>query len=170
MNTTAAPKHAGSLRRRLGVVLFGAGVLWGVLIVVSMRWWFGYAGTSFLVDLGDGTLYIASKDASPGPPDSYELLYGWCGGRNTSYSPGGSTDWTWTWWAWGDRENKWSESRRYSAWPLAPILSGIGAAMFWPGLTAARRRRRNRCAACGYSREGLTPDSPCPECGALATR
>ncbi|MBY0263394.1 MAG: hypothetical protein K2Q20_13685 [Phycisphaerales bacterium] len=31
-------------------------------------------------------------------------------------------------------------------------------------LRAARRRARNRCSACGYSRSGLS-DSPCPECG-----
>ncbi len=32
-----------------------------------------------------------------------------------------------------------------------------------------RRRARGGCPTCGYSREGLDPGAPCPECGTLAS-
>lgn len=35
----------------------------------------------------------------------------------------------------------------------------------WRRVVGARRRRRNRCVGCNYSREGLGVDAPCPECG-----
>lgn len=46
----------------------------------------------------------------------------------------------------------------YSAYWLA-LLVGI------PLARRIRRARRGRCAGCGYDHRGLTPGSPCPECG-----
>lgn len=66
-------------------------------------------------------------------------------------------------------------------YPIRPIWSGfvfntllyaaVGAGI-WAGLCGSarmilrrRRKRRDRCHWCGYSRSGLAEDARCPECG-----
>ncbi len=63
------------------------------------------------------------------------------------------------------------------ALPLMPIWPGFllntffyALLMFAPAravraLVRVRRRRRGRCAVCGYDRDGLAPRATCPECG-----
>ncbi|MEQ9095994.1 MAG: hypothetical protein RIE32_06995 [Phycisphaerales bacterium] len=56
-------------------------------------------------------------------------------------------------------------------WPGFAINTGFYALLLFiawrlPGvLRRAVRRRRGRCAACGYDRGGLDPGAACPECG-----
>ena len=64
------------------------------------------------------------------------------------------------------------------ALPLLPLWPGflintlfyallLFGAWRLPGvLRRAVRRRRGRCVGCGYDRQGLDTDAPCPECGA----
>lgn len=53
-------------------------------------------------------------------------------------------------------------------WLTALAIVGSTSVAWWRSLTIEQRRRyRNECLACGYSRTGLAPDSPCPECGTL---
>ncbi len=82
-----------------------------------------------------------------------------------------------------DATGQWNQSFsiRSTILPYRPLWPGFLAntaiyalALWLPffGATAwrrARRRRRNRCPACGYSRAGLAAHAPCPECGGAAT-
>jgi hypothetical protein len=60
-------------------------------------------------------------------------------------------------------------------WPGFAINTIIYAAIVWvlfavPGAVRRRvRRKRGQCAACGYSRRGISADK-CPECGAAVSR
>jgi hypothetical protein len=54
-------------------------------------------------------------------------------------------------------------------WSLV-LASSIPAAGFWGvRLASSARRRRGQCEWCDYDRAGLTPTSPCPECGRTET-
>ncbi|MCA9277663.1 MAG: hypothetical protein H6815_02640 [Phycisphaeraceae bacterium] len=70
---------------------------------------------------------------------------------------------------------------RYAVFlPLGVLPLGFAAdtafyaGMWWcilvvPGrIRQHRRRRHGLCCRCGYSLHGLTPNTPCPECGAFA--
>jgi hypothetical protein len=68
-------------------------------------------------------------------------------------------------------------NRNWLRFPLLPIWPGLLANItFWsliaavsvcgvPALHRSRRARRGLCRNCGYSRQGLAPIQPCPECG-----
>lgn len=53
----------------------------------------------------------------------------------------------------------------FPAWfPL--LLTGTFTALAWRADLLARRRALvGKCIACGYSLDGLPPNTPCPECG-----
>jgi hypothetical protein len=50
------------------------------------------------------------------------------------------------------------------------LLCAIPTALLWRRdhilTVGGKRARAGRCPKCGYDRGGLTPDTPCPECGA----
>lgn len=50
--------------------------------------------------------------------------------------------------------------------PLLLSLTLIVALLAWPRTRGAGRRRRGRCAGCGYAMRGLAVGAGCPECGA----
>jgi hypothetical protein len=52
--------------------------------------------------------------------------------------------------------------------PLWPLLATLAAttAWLWRGFLRERRRRRAGRCPCDYTRAGLAPTAPCPECGA----
>lgn len=49
------------------------------------------------------------------------------------------------------------------------LLGAAALVSLWLVFAAYRRRTRTGCFRCGYSRTGLAPDAPCPECGLAAT-
>jgi hypothetical protein len=106
--------------------------------------------------------------------------------------PRHETSWVWQpaaptrVWSWDDRWHlsRWNEWRlgdfgwyetagggsvsRVFSLPLWMALAVLGTPC-WLGIAravrAGRRRRRGRCAACGYDRRGIAVESACPECG-----
>lgn len=156
----------GRRRRQLGLALLTTGLLLAITFAASARWWFGYSSRTWVADLGDGTLYTVPIE----PNHWSEPLRGWHGGDNARYSAAGRTSaFTWTWWTWGERSGTWEKGQAHTVWPLAPLLMLAGASLFWPGYRSARRVRQNQCPRCAYSRAGLDPDAPCPECGRVVS-
>ena len=152
----------GRWRRIAGLCLVVIGGALCLLMIITARWWFGYGSSTWLADLGDGTLYVQIME-----PNGWQRpLIGWCGGVNDTYQPNGPPiPWTWTWWTWGERNGNYDKGWAYTVWPVAPLLMLCGVALFWPGYRAHRRRRKNQCPRCGYSRAGLAEPASCPECG-----
>jgi hypothetical protein len=76
----------------------------------------------------------------------------------------------------------WWHSRGTPWIPFAPISAGLALdSAFWSvpwwaflfavhSLRRSMRRRRNHCTNCNYSFQGLSPGSPCPECGNSPTQ
>jgi hypothetical protein len=56
----------------------------------------------------------------------------------------------------------------FAADTLLYAAAGFGSYRAFRAVHGWLRRRRGRCAACGYDRAGLPPSSPCAECGAAA--
>lgn len=55
--------------------------------------------------------------------------------------------------------------------PLLLLVSSTTGAWLWRchSIRARLARTGEICHSCGYSRAGLAPDAPCPECGSLRT-
>ncbi len=157
--TTSNRKRFRSL---LGLATLSFGVIFLFACLISPRWWFGYGSQTWLADIGDGTLYVKSIDLNN--PYRAGTVIGFAAGENHSYSGKIPRTWTWTWWTWGPRDSTRYEGSAYTIWPLAPVAILTGASLYFPGLRAARRIRRNQCPNCAYSRAGLTATTPCPEC------
>ncbi|MEK6703288.1 MAG: hypothetical protein AABZ53_13575 [Planctomycetota bacterium] len=155
------PLSSTRWRRRIGLTLLAAGVALTLLMGASVKWWFGYSTLSWIADVGDGTLYVQKLSSN----SWNRSLTGWCGGVNVSHDKGPEQSWTWTWWAWGSRRSAWEGGTAYSVWPLAPVLLVTGVVLFRPSHRMVTRARNNQCLGCGYSRAGITPEVPCPECG-----
>jgi hypothetical protein len=64
----------------------------------------------------------------------------------------------------GPAENR-QMGRQFLLYAAIPL--GLGVLALLVGVRALRSARRDptRCHACGYSRSGLTAETPCPECG-----
>jgi hypothetical protein len=58
--------------------------------------------------------------------------------------------------------------RLVSLWVPVAVLAASTVLLWRVDLVEAMRARVGRCAKCGYSRAGLRPDAPCPECGSAA--
>ena len=156
--------RVGRWRRRAGLALLAFGTIWSIAMAVSAKWWWGYCSPEWIVDIGDGTLYVNPYRGARGRYT--EPLLGWFGGVNYDTNPNGTgRSWMWTWWAWGQRANSWEPVSAYTIWPLAPLSLASGGLLYWPSMRSSRRLRRNQCLQCGYSRDGLAAGAPCPECG-----
>lgn len=160
MNHPARPRVVGRRRRRVGVALLAFAALFAAACVVSTHWWVGYVAKGWLADFGDGTLYTSTEHSKP-TYSGLHPLYGWFAGRNTNPP----ADWAWTWWVWGDHPRTPVKEFAVSVWPLAPLGALAGVTMLAWSRQGARRARVGLCAACSYSRAGLPPSAPCPECG-----
>jgi hypothetical protein len=164
MRTARPPTRAARCRRRIGLACLVTGLLLAIVFAVSAKWWFGYCSGRWLLDVGDGSLYLSECK----PSEWSTPLVGWQSGANISWVNNTERSWTWTWWVWGDIPNDGrSDAHVYSVWPVSPLLCVVGAALFFPGYRAARRTRRQQCPRCAYSLAGIAPGAPCPECGTV---
>jgi hypothetical protein len=157
MPSIASPKP-GRIRRRIGLVLLTAGLLFTGACVASAKWWVGYSTDTWLADFGDGTLYTKSLT-----PRSWDRpLLGWQSGPNGRYY---GKSWEWTWWVFGETKASGDPIQGHSVWPVAPLFTVTGLTLFLFGRRAAKRAAGNQCLKCGYSRTGIAATAACPECG-----
>lgn len=68
---------------------------------------------------------------------------------------------------WGPESNTKFNIKSFSIplWMLFVPLSALSVALWRFDSRATQREATHRCPACTYPRTGLTPTSPCPECG-----
>ena len=73
---------------------------------------------------------------------------------------------TWCWWFKTDGYPGYPHELGVPMWLPAVVLA-LPALAVWTLDTIATRRRNRKglCPKCGYSRRGIGPDAPCPECG-----
>jgi hypothetical protein len=123
-------------------VLLGALAVWNVTAGVQYK-----AASGSFVGAWAGLLRVGKHGYTPSSP-GWEV----------------SSGWTLSQYQWLPRANFEPPTARFIAVPIWMIAAGIGVASWC--VWRAARRGRGRCAACGYSRQGLGVDAPCPECGA----
>lgn len=125
--------------------------------LASGWWWFAWTSTKRSVSLAGGVVYLTSYDAaSPPEQRGFSVLQA-------------SPDYTLRW-DWRPRSFvvRLLNARAVSVpiWPMVLLATGAASIPWTLYLREHRRSGMNRCAMCGYPRTGLTPTSPCPECGA----
>jgi hypothetical protein len=164
-------KRAGRKRRAAGWTLLTFALLVAAAWAAS-RWFSpAFRGDRFSVSIFAGQFNVMVLPQSLPDRDR-----GWMG-----YTPSASErHWTW-WYGWRQEDVR----RNYGAVAVAELQAGRSTMLFvnvllWPIpllltapavfllRSAARARRHakaNSCTKCGYSLTGLTPNTPCPECG-----
>lgn len=60
-------------------------------------------------------------------------------------------------------EGRWSSSMDWQI--RVPLWAPWLVCAAWTAWAWRKRRHRSGCSRCGYSRAGIAPDVPCPECG-----
>jgi hypothetical protein len=142
----------GRIRRTVGWATLAVGGVFSGLMAVSLWWWAGYCGPTWLVDLGNGTLYVDDWSASSLRSTP---LVGWSMDRNYLSDA--------RWLVWGGQRAGSAWAREYSIWPAGPAMLVGGVACLWSARRAVRRRA-GVCVRCQYSLLGISANV-CPECG-----
>jgi hypothetical protein len=155
MPADGSPSRRARILDVVAQIVFAGALACALLGMSSCRWAFGLNFSQYTLGFNEGRLCATQWSQRVGPS-----LYG--------HQHLMAMSWRYDTQDIDDRVQTIARTVYVPLW--VPVAAGfLFAETCWAVVAIRRRRRRrtDRCIACGYDRRGLAQGAPCPECGAL---